>query len=554
MDAFQALSQSVAEAIRQGRPGTPVSARVLDFSTADHGRVEANLARGIDAVCGWLGGTPEHVSASGDVASGQVTALLRFGSGATALVTAGTCGHSSPALHAMLVGNKAVCSWESPDPAELDESPAFTPPPRGLEVLKAVRQALKAREGTDNKEAPATPPRQTAEVRVRNPPGKPPYGTLLIAGGATHQEDYARALAADPRCKVLAVVDEPDVSPRRKEWNARLAQELNIPVWDDLDAALARDDVHVVSVCAEPDRRARVILRCAQAAKHLYLDKPLAASADEDRRIVSAVRQAGVVSQMFSMVHTTTAARARQVVRSGRIGEIVAVHVDQHFAKGPAGTATPGKPRAETRRPSQFERVDTKREMYNVGVYPVVLISWLLGRPVRRVSSATGNYFFREHQANDMEDFGLMLLDLEGGVTASVTAGRTGWRSHPQGGVHQIVLVGTRGVASINAYRPRLEVWGDEPPWLAPRTDPADPMGFWRSTPVRLGMPPKRAWITPDGDPPAVADARHFLDRLELGLACDIDAEAGAAALEVLLAAYESASTGKAAEVGRPGS
>jgi predicted dehydrogenase len=181
-----------------------------------------------------------------------------------------------------------------------------------------------------------------------------------------------------------------------------------------------------------------------------------------------------------------------------------------------------------------------------VGIYPLVFLRWLLGRPVCWVSAITGNYFFREHQQNDMEDFGLVLLELEGGIAASVMVGRTGWRSHPMGGVNRVVLVGTKAMACVDAYRPRVEVWADEPPWLPPRPDPEDPMGFWRSTPSRLGLPPKRGWITPESDPPSLSDARYFLDCLEQGRSSAVDAVAGAAALEVLMAAYESAATGQA--------
>ena len=148
-----------------------------------------------------------------------------------------------------------------------------------------------------------------------------------------------------------------------------------------------------------------------------------------------------------------------------------------------------------------------------------------------------------------MEDFGVLLLELDGGITASLMVGRTGWRSHPLGGVNQAVLIGTRGVATINAYRPRLEVWNDEPPWLPPRLDPEDPMGFWRSTPLRLGMSPKQAWIPPEVESPSSGDVRHFFDCLERNVSSDVDAAAGAAAVEVLMASYESASTGQPVQV-----
>ena len=41
--------------------------------------------------------------------------------------------------------------------------------------------------------------------------GNSKYGVLLIGGYRTHQENYARMFAADPRCQLIACSDEPDV-------------------------------------------------------------------------------------------------------------------------------------------------------------------------------------------------------------------------------------------------------------------------------------------------------------------------------------------------------
>src|SRR5689334_12535221 len=106
-------------------------------------------------------------------------------------------------------------------------------------------------------------------------PPAPRYGVLLVSGSHTHQENYAAAFAADPRCRLVAVTDEADVDPRRRELNERLAKTLNVPHVADLDQALRLCDVNLVSICAPPERRGRVAVRCAQAGKHLYLDKSL---------------------------------------------------------------------------------------------------------------------------------------------------------------------------------------------------------------------------------------------------------------------------------------
>ncbi|MCP5109311.1 MAG: Gfo/Idh/MocA family oxidoreductase, partial [bacterium] len=104
------------------------------------------------------------------------------------------------------------------------------------------------------------------------------YGVLLVAGGFTHQENYGPVFAADPRCTVVGVTDEADVDARRAGLNRQLAREMDVPYLPDLARALERDDVHVASICTEPDRQGRVGVQCAEAGKHIYMDKPVAAS------------------------------------------------------------------------------------------------------------------------------------------------------------------------------------------------------------------------------------------------------------------------------------
>ena len=153
------------------------------------------------------------------------------------------------------------------------------------------------------------------------------------------------------------------------------------------------------------------------------------------------------------------------------------------FAKGVSGTADLSKPRVEKQKAERFTFVDSKRELFCVGLYPLVLFQWLTGSRFTEVAGSTSNYFFAEHQQNDVEDFSCLLLGIEGGIEATITVGRTGWSSHPDFGVHQIHLVGTAGTATIDAFRPRLEIYSDAPAWRQPaKPHPEDPMGFWSST------------------------------------------------------------------------
>ena len=553
-------SETVADALRTGQIGTPVAVRVVSHLTADHGPLERVAARTLEAASAWLNSRPDQLTAFGSVEAGQVSTLTRFVDGQTALVSVGSCGVGQPLLEIVVTGSRGTLSWEGQSGSfairvDGDEKELSN---QANQILDRVRESLQSgcpsefgrresntHSGGSSKSRRSDSSPSPAQSAPRRRAQKPPYGVLLVAGDHTHQPGYAAALAADKRCKLIGLTDEADITPRRKKLNERLARRLAIPVLADLDKALARDDVHIVSVCAEPKRRGRIIVQAARAGKHLYLDKPLAGSLRDADQIISAVHDAGVVAQMWSLVRSQTATRVRDLLRSGRLGELKATHFDLTFAKGPAGTARLGKPRQETAIPKQYELFDCKRELSNVGVYPLVTLLWSTGRQVRRVRATTGNYFFQEHQKNDMEDFGQMLLELDGGLTATVSVGRTGWKSHRSGGLNRTCLIGTKETAVIDSHRPRVAVWADVEPWTAPQRDPEDPMGMWGGPKAEPFVPrPKQAWITPSVSVP-VTDVGYFLDCIEQGRQSDVSASVATAATEVLLAGYQSAATGQ---------
>ena len=369
------------------------------------------------------------------------------------------------------------------------------------------------------------------------------YGVLLIGGHRTHQESYALSFAQEPRCQLIASSDEKDAPPDRVELNRGLAEELNLPYIPDLDEALAQDDVQIVSLCVETERRGQVGVRCAEAGKHLYLDKPMALNVKDANAIVSAVKNAGVLSQMFTNIHTPWARTARQALQQGAVGELRAIHCDIFFAKGHPGSAPVGEKRKEKPTVGRYTFVEAKREMFDVGVYAVTMVNWLTGKKVKSVYGTTANYFFKEHVECDIEDFGTLMLTLEDGITATIAAGRMGWMSHPQGGIRQLHLVGTHDTLTFDPSQSRLEVFADEPASQPPPPHPLDPMGMWRSTQVKSGMPPKRSWVSVD-DENSLDEFSAFIDCIENGVESEMNAEVAAESIAVISAGYQSAASG----------
>lgn len=529
------VAQTVRTAIDSGQIGTPVAVRLVAWLDIPSDDVPKLLASASSLAADWLSDRATRVDATGR-RDEQFTLLCEFSRGGSALISAGRCPAATPTLGLIVFGSRGMLTWEH-DAGTIVATGVETPD----DVRRQVHDALAAMPVAESSVTPiAVPP---VDKRV-----KPPFGLLLVSGLHTHQPNYAQALTADGRCRIIGLTDEADVPADRRTWNEQLATDLGVPVLSDLSDALRRDDIDIVSICAEPYRRGRIMVEAANAGKHLYLDKPLAGSVEVAEQIAAAVAQASVVGHMFSLAHTDYAERIRETVESGRIGELRAIHCDLCFAKGHGDTATLGNPRQESAVPERFELRDAKRELTNVGVYCVVLMLRMLDRQAVRVSATTGNYFFAEHQHHDMEDFGQMLIEFEGGVSASVSAGRAGWRSNPSTGLNRAWLWGTEGTAVIDAQGPRVEIWADAAAWTPPPRNPDDPMAMWMTPATSpFAAAAKQSWILPPES--TAGDASYFLDCIEQGRQSDVAAPLAALSTKILMSAYRSAAERKPVEL-----
>ncbi|MCA9039135.1 MAG: Gfo/Idh/MocA family oxidoreductase [Planctomycetaceae bacterium] len=373
-------------------------------------------------------------------------------------------------------------------------------------------------------------------------------GVLLIGGMQSHLENYGQDFADDPRCKLIALTDELNISPRQHRLNQQLANHFKIPYWKDLEEALKQPDIDLVVVCVEPERRARVAMLAAQAGKQIYLDKPMCTQVEDAAQLLKIVQEKNTLTQMFSLVRHPIAAKAKAALMEADFGDLIGLHCELMFAKGVSGTANLAQPREEKEEATRFTFIDSKRELFCVGLYPLVLFEWLMKCPAVSVYAQTNNYFFREHQQNDVEDFAMLQLTYANGVEATIMVGRNGWSSHPSHGIHQLDLVGSEKTISLDAYEPRLEIYADAPPWRQPEeSHPEDPMGFWSSTVSEAGIKAKTTWY-----PAALAspsDAACFLDCLEQKVPSDVPVELGAHVVQVFQAAYQSAARGEVVSI-----
>ncbi len=288
---------------------------------------------------------------------------------------------------------------------------------------------------------------------------KDQYGVLLVSFSKhSHQRNFIDLYQDNPRTRIVAVSDEADIEDELKALNQQWATDLSVPYIEGVDQALQRDDVDIVSIGHEIERRADLAIRAAQAGKHLWIDKFIGATIDECDDVVEKVEAAGVKSIIPSYAYSELVRQSHFLLESGQIGDLLGLHVDILFGKSWPRPLDPSQLDQPLLPPGRWKFPDIKRELLTVGAYAVGLIQTCF-EPIAHVHGQGGAYFFPEHVAHRADDFGTITLTDRTGRIATLCGGRIGVATHPAGGPSQAHLIGSKGSAFVDGKRPHLHAY-----------------------------------------------------------------------------------------------
>ncbi|MFT7643855.1 MAG: putative dehydrogenase, partial [Pirellulaceae bacterium] len=162
------------------------------------------------------------------------------------------------------------------------------------------------------------------------------------------KHDYIpRGVAEHPQFEIVVVADDADIPEWAHERNQVFADEFNVPYVRNVEEALSRYDAQVAIVSSEAERHCDLSIRAANAGLHIVQDKPMSNRISECDRLVEAVERNDVRFLMWNRNGLPAIEHAREIVESGKIGNVYAVHVDFYFAKDcgpPIGTCPAGSP------------------------------------------------------------------------------------------------------------------------------------------------------------------------------------------------------------------
>ncbi len=304
-----------------------------------------------------------------------------------------------------------------------------------------------------------------------------------------HASSYATCLGQIPGVELVAIADDDEARGRK------YAERFSTVYYAAYHDLLARDDIAAVIICSENARHREMVAAAAEAGKHILCEKPLTTTRADGEAMIAACRAHGVKLQIaFPMRFSPPTIALREAVRGGAIGTPLMVKATNPGRMPPGWFSDPA--------------LAGGGATMDHTVHVADLLRWIFGH---EIVSVYAEIDARLHPGLPTDDIGLMLLGLDGGLSASLDASWSRAKTWPIWGGLTMEVIGEGGVLALDAFNQNVQLFDDD-------------AGHYSLVPYTGG-----------GDPALV---RAFIDAVRDDTPPPVTGEDGLRALEVALCAY----------------
>lgn len=289
----------------------------------------------------------------------------------------------------------------------------------------------------------------------------------------------------------------------------------SIAHYTDYHAMLAEHpELELVSIATESGKHAAIALDCIEAGVNVIIEKPMAMSMADADEIVRRSEERGVlVSACHQNRFNVAVQRTRAALESGRFGRLShgSIHVRWNRNKGYYEQA-----------PWRGTWAEDGGCLMNQCIHGIDLLRWMMGGDLVEVYGKTRQ---RLHDYLEAEDVGVAVLTFSNGAVATIEGTVN---VYPKNLEETLYLFGETGTVKIGGTSTNnIDVW-----------DFADEV---EGDAESKGLREATSNVYGNGHAALFADVA---DAIATHRAPYVDARAGRAALETVLAVYESQRTG----------
>lgn len=258
----------------------------------------------------------------------------------------------------------------------------------------------------------------------------------IISFAHVHAPPYAAVLSSLDSAEFVGISDE-DASRGREA-----AERYGVSFFEDAQALF--EAVEAVIVCSENKNHARDAIAALQSGVHVLCEKPIATTIEDALAMIRASEEARRHLRVAFPVRYAPAVRqAREVVRSGGIGRILAVNGTNH-GQIPGGW---------------FLDPDLAGggALMDHTVHVADALRWMLDAEATNVYAEVGTFF----GGGEIDDAAILTVEFEGGVLAdglfaTIDPSWSRGDSYPTWGDVTLRITGTSGVLNVDAFARHL--------------------------------------------------------------------------------------------------
>lgn len=334
-----------------------------------------------------------------------------------------------------------------------------------------------------------------------------------IVGAGMISHFHAKAIAAIANASLIGVYSI------NKNKSDEFASQHNCTVYDTLDEMVSLPEIDIVCICTPSGIHLNPAIKSIEAGKHCLIEKPLEVTLEKCDQIIEAASKAGVkIGVIFPSRFYEASKQLKKAIDEKRFGDLVLGDAYIKWNRS-AEYYKSGKWRGTW-------EYDGGGALMNQGIHSVDLLQWYMGS-VESVQSVAANI---RHKDIEVEDTIVSTLKFTNGALGTIECSTAVF----PGALKRIEIMGTEGTAILeenNLIKWQFEQENDETIRNVMRGDTISHGGV--SNPADISFV---------GHQKQIEDMMHSIETGDIPL---IDGHEGRKSVEIVLAIYESAHSGK---------
>ena len=223
----------------------------------------------------------------------------------------------------------------------------------------------------------------------------------ILSGWHVHTKDYAREIAKMSDCEITVIWDEDE------KRGLSLANEFSVTYEKNLDSALYDYDIDGVIITSATNAHKELMIKAANAKKHIFSEKVMALTSNECGEIITAIKENNVF-YTISFVHKAKPLFIKLKQLSERLGKLTYGRVRNCHNGSLAGWL-----------PDHFYSREQcgGGAMMDLGAHSMYLLAWYMGIPKSMAS------VFTSVTGREVEDNAVTVMEFDNGAIGVAETG-----------------------------------------------------------------------------------------------------------------------------------